>query len=409
MRAALVRLSRRTGWTEGDAWTVALGLSLATALAVSTIPSVWEHRGSKVGAQRSTSATQTPAPVAVPRPQPPFAAPGPPPLLPPPAVQVPYVAVPGRVPTPAPPRRPIPVVLRGLFSTFAVLPADGSPGGLAVGEDGSVLAGTDNPGRRGGPASLLGWDQAGRPRLTATVPGQPADRLRGLTALDRSPDGGVVAADAATGRVLRHRAGRWSVLASLPDLPVCLGPLLKPCQPGFTDTAPLPLGLAVDANGDVFVSDAGQGTIWHLRRGAGSPEPWYQNADILGTQGLAGLALEPSGSLLAVVTRLSGLQATGAGALLRFTRTPAGAAGARSTVASFAAGEGAADVALGASRLYVVLHGADAVIELDRDGTETLRFTDDRLEAPTAIAVSDGRLLVATAGNHAAVLQVGVD
>lgn len=412
MRGVLAGLGRRTGWDEGDVWTVGLGLALATSLAVSTIPAVLQHRDAvAVGGRPAAAPVTTPTPGAVVAPEltPPA------PVLPPPLAPLPVrQPVPATVPAePAPEAAPaptrVPVLLRGLIALFAPLPVEGDPGGVAVASDGSVLAATDGAGASSAPASLLRWSPAGALRLAERVPGQPADRSRGLTGLDHLPDGSVVATDAATGRVLRYDDGRWSVHATIPDLPICLGPLVVPCQPGVADSSPLLRGIAVDAAGDVLVTDAGQGTIWRLRGRPVVAEVWHQSDDALGPEGFAGSAVAADGSLLVTVTRFSGLQPSGAGALVRIARNPDGTAGSRTSLAAFAAGEDAVDVAVGATQTYVALRGADAVVVLDRDGTESLRFTGEGLRRPTALALGTGRLLLTTSGPRGAVLQLGIE
>ena len=157
------------------------------------------------------------------------------------------------------------------------------------------------------------------------------------------------------------------------------------------------------------MTDAGQGTIWRLRPGTSAPQVWYQSEDALGPYGLAGLAADGRGALLVAVTRFAGLQATGAGGLLRLARNADGTAGARTVLASFAAGEDVVDVAAGSADCYVALQGADAVAVLERDGSESLRVTGNGLQGPTAVAQQRGRLLLTTAGSRGAVLQVGVE
>ena len=89
-------------------------------------------------------------------------------------------------------------------------------------------------------------------------------------------------------------------------------------------------------------------------------------------------------------------------------RAADGTAGARTTVASFAAGQDAVDVAVGSSRLYVALRGADAIAVLERSGAVATRITAPSLRAPTSVAVTVGKVLVASGGSRAALLQVAV-
>lgn len=423
-----LRVRRRTsavrrvrGWSEGDVWTVGIGLVVALALATSTIPAVLDARNAPRAAAPATAA----APAAsVPGPGGPVvtAPPGAPrvsqPLLGPLApvaplgASVPAAGEPDAAPPPGPTSTssaaaaPPPGAVRLFASRIG-----GAPGAIVTAPDGTVSAGTDAP-EAGAPAAarLVTWDVRGALRGSSEVPQQPATRSRGLTGLGYLPDGALVAVDASTARVLRYDARKehWSVLTRLPDLVTCVLPTATPCQPGLQDTPPLPRGVAVDRAGVIFIADAGQGTVWRLRPGR-PIEVWYQSADLAGNEGLAGLAFDLDGHLLAAVTRLAGLTGSGAGALIRIERAADGTAGARSLVTAFRAGEDPVDVAVGASgSLYVPLRGADAVVILDRRGVESLRVVDDALKAPTAVDLTAGRALVTAAGPPALVLQIGI-
>jgi hypothetical protein len=409
------------GWSPGDAWTVGIGLSLALVLAVTTIPAVLDARGAVPSA--ASPVAEAPPGAALP---PELVAAPPADALPPrelplqpPAPLGPFVppapAVPDAssdpAPAPAPPAPAgAPPTAPGEVRRFAALPAGPLPGAVAAGADGTVWAGTDAPARSGEASALLTWDRTGVLRRTDQVPEQPADRTRGLTGLAQLPDGSLLAVDAATSRLLRYdvRARSWSATARVPDVPPCLLLAAAPCQPGVLDAAPLLRGLAVDAAGGVYVADAGQGTIWRLQPGR-QIEAWYSSADVAGPEGLAGLAVDVDGHLLAVVTRLADLQGTAAGALVRIQREPDGSSGARTVVAGFSAGEDPVDVSLGTSgSAYVALRGAHAVVTLDSAGFEQLRVVDDALKDPSALHLAPGRVLITTAGPTTAVLEIGV-
>lgn len=409
---------RVLGWSEGDAWTVGIGLVIAMVLALSTIPAVLDARNApRTAAPRAAAIAPAPAagPGAGAAPAAEAAPPATQPLLGPlvplaptgPAAREPDLAP---LPEPAPPPTPAAAapLPPGAVRLFASLTGGGAPGAVVAGPDGTVSAGTDAPDASAPAASrLLIWDTLGALRVSSDVPEQPGTRSRGLTALGLLTDGALVAVDASTARILRYD-GAWSVLTRLPDLVTCVLPTATPCQPGLQDSPPLPRGIAVDKAGVVFVADAGQGTVWRLR--PGQPiEVWYQSADLMGSDGVAGMAFDEEGHLLAAVTRLAGVTGPGAGALIRIERGADGAAAARTVVSAFRAGEEPVDVAIGASgSLYVPLRGADALVVLDRRGVEALRIVDDAMKAPTAVELVGGRALVTAAGPPAVVLQVGV-
>ena len=415
-------LGRRLGWSEGDLWTVGIGLALALLLAVTTIPAALDARS------RTRPEPVTEPIVAAP---PPAAAAALPPDAPvaaaPPAEPVTQEVLGPLAPVspadrpeqpadadPPPPVEPgeagPPPIPPNAVRVFAAIPGGGSPGAVAVGRDGAVSVGTDAPpGSGSGPARLFTWSPTGALRSTSDAPEQPAGRTRGLTALATLPDGSLVAADAATARILRFDPSgkRWSVLARLPDLASCLLPIETSCQPGINDTPPLPRGIAVDSEGAVYVADAGQGTIWRLTGGK-QLEAWYQSADVAGEEGLAGLAIDAAGRLLVAVTRVGDLQGTGAGALMSIERAEDGTAGARTVVAPFRAGDDPVDVAVGTSgSYYVALRGAAAIVVVDRTGQESLRIVDDRLVEPTGLDLTTGRLVVAAGSRTPHVLLIG--
>lgn len=411
----------RLGWSEGDAWTVGIGLVLATSLAVSTIPAVLDARDPATrAAVPSADAPAAPVEPGSPAAPPPVALPAPPPATQPllgplvPFVPVaPQAEPPPAQPAPAPAPGPVTAAppTPGEVRQFAALPGGDTLGAVTAVPGGSVWAGTDGPAQDGEAAQVLAWDAAGVLTSTVRVPEQPPNRTRGLTAVASLPGGSLAAVDAATSRLLRYDAGArsWSTLAQVPDVVPCLLLTPAPCQPGLLDTAPLLRGLAVDAGGNAFLADAGQGTIWRLS--PGEPiETWYSSSDLAGSEGLAGLAIGTDGHLRAVVTRRADLQGTAAGVLLRIDRAEDGSAGARTVVAAFSAGEDPVDVELGASgNAYVALRGVHAVITLDSSGVEQLRVVDDALQGPTALALSAGRLLVTATAPTSAVLEIGVD
>ena len=410
--------SRRwRGWSEGDLWTVGIGLGLAMLLALTSIPAVLEKRDAS--SPRSAATPVMPPPVDVPASPGPIAAPAqvPPPSpqsllgpLAPEAIPRPPLARSTPYAEPSPTTAAVPTLAAGAVRVLATLPAVGPPGAVAVAPDGTVSVGTDAPASPSAAAKLLRWNALGALQQTADVPEQPAARTRGVTALDQLADGSLIAADAATARVLKFdpATASWSVLARLPDLVTCVLPTATPCQPGLEDTSPLPRGMVIDQAGATFIADAGQGTIWRLA--PGKPiEVWYQSADIAGDNGVAGLAFDADGHLLVAVTSVADVMGPGAGALLRIERAANGSAGTRTVVTAFKAGEDPVDIAVGASgNLYVPLRGADALVVLDRQGVESLRVVEDALKGPTAVDIVLGRVLVTATGPRAAVLEVGV-
>jgi sugar lactone lactonase YvrE len=63
-----------------------------------------------------------------------------------------------------------------------------------------------------------------------------------------------------------------------PDLPACGQPAVPPCSPTPFDAPALPNDIAFGPDGDAFVSDSLQATIWRIPRGGGTPKIWRQDS-----------------------------------------------------------------------------------------------------------------------------------
>jgi streptogramin lyase len=435
VRAAVRRLLERLGWSEGDAWTIAIGLTLAVALAVTTVPASLRDRPATSAAARTPVTAPAAPPAGADDAPPPVVVGDPPagdlPLGPLATPQLPPASDPFTSPTDVPsggadapgrsdggpPRSPTAadrmLLAPNAVALFAPVTSGDAPGAVTTTADGHVHAATDAPADGAtDPSALLSWNASGAPQGSVPVPGQPADRTRGVTALSTAPDGTLLATDAATGRVLVYdpRLAQWSVRAELPDLPPCLLPMQTACQPGPFDTAPLPRGAVVDSDGTAFVADAGQGIVFRLQPNQ-APEVWSSSAEFVGDNGLAGLDLNGDGDVVAAVTQVADpLAQESAGAVITIERRDDGSAGARTVLTTFAPGEHPVDVAVGASgRLYVAVQGEAALVVLDATGVEQLRITDPALGRPTAVHLSSRRALVTVAEPLPVVLQIGLD
>jgi hypothetical protein len=426
----LQALTARLGWSEGDAWTAATGLTLALILAVTSIPAALGDRPA-ISAAASAPAPAPAVPPVFGDAAPPAGgqSPGDLPLEPLAAPQLPPASSSfssgfdapssgAEQPSPAGDMRPRSPAVDGMpLAVNAVAPfariTDGAPGAVTTTADQRVHAATGPPPEGGNAASvLLNFDSSGAQTGSVPVPGQPAERTRGVTGLSTAPDGTLVATDAATARVLVYdrRLETWSVRAELPDLPPCLLPVLSGCQPGLIDTDPLPRGVVVDSDGTVFVADAGQGIVFRLPPGK-APEIWFSSAEVMGEDALAGLDLNGDGDVVAAVTQFAdSLGTKSAGAVITIERRDDGSAGARTVLAAFQPGEHPVDVAVGASgNTYVAVTGEAALVVLDSEGREQLRITDTMLGRPTAVHLTSGRLFLAVADPQPRVLQIGTD
>ena len=318
----------------------------------------------------------------------------------------------------------------GAAQLFVRVEDPGVPHGVAVGED-AVYVSTDNASGRGeSDASVVRrYGHEGEQTGELELEGQDGARLRGAPDVVVDGDGAVLTVDPAAGRVVRLDidAGEQHTHLELPDLAPCALPTSSdPCEPGAVDRTPQPVGLAVAADGALFVSDPAQATIWRVD-GDGNLDAWHQDPayrlGLPGGGGLAGLTVDGDGHLLAVIASALADEVPASGAVHRIEVEPDGSSGARRQLLRTDPAAGPADVAAGASgRVYVTLAGADELVVLDGDGDEQARIdagsvardTGTPLDGPAGLAFHDDALLVANSAvlgdeEHWAVLRIAVE
>lgn len=310
-------------------------------------------------------------------------------------------------PSPAPaPTRTRPMAPQvGELALFTRVPSPGTPDGIAVDGDGTVYVSTNNGAAQGerGPSRILVFRSDGETATSFTVTGQPDDHAFGVTGIALDGRGGIVALDAATGRVLHFdiASGRQSVVATLFDLPRCRTVIAMEsgCEPGINDARPFPRGLAFDQAGNLFVTDSAQGVVWRIAPDAERPIPW-SNATVFGSgNGPAAIAVEPGGSVLAVVSEAVDPATRGGGGVYRIPVHANGTSGSPALVAAFARGELPHGLALlSDDSLAVSLAGADAVVLLGAAGDPVRRISgsagDVKLDTPANLTFAGATLLV---------------
>ena len=394
----LTGLAARIGCTEGQIYSMAIGLVAATALVLAG--------GVQLGSPAAT-ASGLPTPLAT---APPAVVVAPtattPPLLPPlgplpiqdlatPAPSGSDVAVPGTgTSTPQATLRPI------AFPALLRIPAPGSP--RAVASDGTrMFIGTDNSGPA--PSELLVYTQAGQLERRIAITGQPKDHVGGLTAA-AVRGGTVLLADRSRGTLLEINptSGQQHVLATIPDLPPCLVGITGTCQPGGQDKPPTPEAIAVRGN-YAYVSDAGQGTIWRYDLTSKKLAAWYSRSD-LSVTGPSGLSFDTTGSLLFTVAQSADTAALLRGALYRLGVDATGVPTTRTLLASFDSADQVGALVVGrADDAYVAMRGTGGVAVVSRAGRVT--FLEGgaaaKLPSPTGVYLVDGTVFVADAGKPA--------
>jgi len=82
--------------------------------------------------------------------------------------------------------------------------------------------------------------------------------------------------------------------APFPDLLPCLIPLASPCSPTLLNLPPIPNDIAFDPDGNAYVTDSLQATIWRVPAGGGAPQIWFQDLRLASPYiGVNGLRLSP--------------------------------------------------------------------------------------------------------------------
>jgi hypothetical protein len=459
-RNPALALARLLGCTEGQAYTLVIGLVIATALAVTGVPAVLRSHPVNVAVSRSPllfspgPGSGTAVPTGVQRDSSPAAPLGSPSQAPPsqamPSLFTPSPAdiplsAPAATPSAGPPAgsgiggtgtggssppaspqpaaaAPVTEPAPGTISLFARVGAPGAPGGLAAGPDGTVYVTTDNGTGSGdpGPSHVFSFDAQGALVANRTVAGQVAGHADGLTGAAVDPrTGDVVVVDPDDARILSidMASGAQTVMARVPDLPACLISLgADPCEPGAEDHKPFPVAAAFDRQGDLFITDPAQDTIWRLPPSASAPEVWYQSDDFATGDGPYGLALDRGSVEFTVGTTLSPSDLD-AGGLYRVAINPDGSAGTGTLVTAFAQGDEPGPLAVGSSgTAYVALRRTGSIALIAPNGSQTGEIDPPGnspvpLDSPSALALVPGALLVANEGStggaaHWAVLAV---
>lgn len=299
----------------------------------------------------------------------------------------------------------------GAITVFADVPDPGFPEGLVVVGD-KVWTSTPASLTFGvgvGPSTLFAFDRAtGALAQSIVVPEDP-NAQRGLVGIAVDAQGRLYVPNVQAGLgVMRVDAseGRVEVYSPIPDIPPCVLGALAPaivCSPTLADKPAFPNDPVFDADGNLYVSDVFQATIWRIPPGGGAPTPWLQSAMFDGIpMGANGLRISPDGARLFIALTFPSPTAV-AGIYTVDLAHP-------SSPVLFAALDGGDGMTFGASgKLYVASAATNAIHVLDPHGAEVARYPPDPIanallpvpmDQPASVAFLDEResLLVA---NHA--------
>lgn len=238
----------------------------------------------------------------------------------------------------------------GQVSTFAHIPAPGQPEGIAIDpKDGSVWSGSNKA-----KSKAVIWHHAADGTLLQTYEliGHSDQAIHAINGIALDGQGRVYALDYDGARAVRldPRTGAQEVYATFADLPICAKGR-KPCEPGVFDRPAWPNWPTFDAQGNLYVSDLNQATIWKVPAGGGQARIWYQGADLASIYSLNGMQFDAQGRLNVMFTLSTQLSTFLRGVVYRIPVHADGSAGARTAVGAACIGDG---LTIGRSgRLYL--------------------------------------------------------
>lgn len=405
------RIARWWGVTEGQAYTIVIGLVVALVTAGIGIPPTLIDRVAPARPARADAAQPAPQ-ETTPPPRDASPSDGAGPVVASPPFDTPF-GIGGEAPALSRGDAPTPPDLGGdpggsasSTPTFAdggrlgdverLADTAGAPHGIAVEpESGAFYVAVQ-------PSTVRRFSAAGVLEREYAVDGRP-------TGLALDGDGVLYALDAATPRVVRidTESGAHDVVGPVPDVPTCTVDRAARCELSPSNGPPVPAGAAFDTDGNLFVADTGQGIVWRYDR-YGTATIWDKAPEYLSATGAgpAAVQFDPSGSLIVAVTQtLVGLT----GAVYRVPVQGNGGAGPRVELYRSAPGDDPTGVAVGrGGRVYVALRGADALVVLGRDGSVVATITSDLLAGPVGVA-RRGQSLLVTNQSASTVVRAAVE
>jgi sugar lactone lactonase YvrE len=191
--------------------------------------------------------------------------------------------------------------------------------------------------------------------------------------------------------------------APFPDLPACSA-APAPCSPTLFDAPSLPNDIAFDEDGNAYVTDSMQATIWRVAPGGGTPQIWFQDARLAtfpGGIGANGIRLSPDRSKAYVTVTLD---QTGAGYIYTLPLVAQPTAADLAVFKAFAPTDLPDGIAFGKSgNLYVAIAtpGLSGVVILNTSGAEVGRLAN---AAPGDIAPYDSPANIAFDGHGSLLL-----
>ena len=173
----------------------------------------------------------------------------------------------------------------------------GFPEGIAVNGDKIYVAGPASFDTAGTPASkVLAYDsKTGELLRVYEIQGELTQFPHANSCIAFDGEGRLYVVNLQLGIVrLELGSGDQEIYAApLPDLLPCSQTQSSPCSPTAVNAPPLPNDIAFDENGNLYLTDSFQATIWRIPAGGGLPEIWFQDSRLDTPFGANGLRLSP--------------------------------------------------------------------------------------------------------------------
>jgi sugar lactone lactonase YvrE len=262
-----------------------------------------------------------------------------------------------------------------VFSTVPAPP--GYPEGIAVNKD---LVYVSGPAVFGNfqPSKVLVYDlDSGALVQEIAIQGQNFTQPHALSAIAFDRDDRLYALDLQQGVIrfpVDNPSAQTVYAPPLPDLAPCSSvPAGTPCSPTLIDRPPLPNDPVFDKDGNLYVSDSFQATIWRIPPGGGQPQIWFQDSRLDADFGPNGMRLDRKGEKLFLVVTFD---AMGHGFIYTLPVVDQPAAADLTLFHEYTSFEGPDGIAFGKSgKLYVALAASSQISVLGEDGTEEARYS----------------------------------
>ncbi len=261
----------------------------------------------------------------------------------------------------------------------------GFPEGIAVNGDKVYVAGPASFDTAGTPASrVFAYDiKTGELLRTYEIEGELTQFPHANSCIAFDAEGRLYVVNLQLGIVrLDLGSGEQEIYAGpLPNLLPCSQTQSSPCSPTLVDAPPLPNDIAFDADGNLYLTDSLQATIWRIPAGGGEPQIWFQDSRLDTPFGANGLRLSPDNSRIYFAVTAEGVGPFGnflGGKIYTLPLVDAPAAADMQTFRQYN-GEAPDGIAFGKSgKLYVALAAPfnSGVSILDSAGAEIARLTN---------------------------------